>query len=120
MGTKSTTEADIDIGRRITVARKRARVSQTALGQALGVTFQQVQKYEKGQNRVTSGKLRTIAQALGCTMADLIGDEVEGRSMPQLSLAAIELAQAFDRIPQGDLKAALRAAVLAAAVEEAA
>ena len=40
-------------------------MSQTALGEALGVTFQQIQKYEKGTNRIGSGKLVRLAAALG-------------------------------------------------------
>jgi transcriptional regulator with XRE-family HTH domain len=44
-------------------------VSQQKLAEALGVTFQQVQKYEKGTNRVTVGKLHAIAKALGVPMS---------------------------------------------------
>ena len=49
----------------IRTLRKQAGMSQQALGQALGVTFQQVQKYENGTNRVTAGRLVLIAEALG-------------------------------------------------------
>lgn len=55
---------DVQIGRRVTLRRRQLKLSQTALGQALGVSFQQVQKYEKGSNRVPSGRLVQIAQAL--------------------------------------------------------
>ncbi|MFE1599998.1 helix-turn-helix domain-containing protein [Methylobacterium sp. ID0610] len=61
---KQTTEVDRLVGIRITALRKAKGLSQTALGNAVGVTFQQVQKYEKGQNRVGAGRLREIARLL--------------------------------------------------------
>ncbi len=56
---------DIEVGRRIRTQRLASRISQTALGQKVGVTFQQVQKYEKGVNRVGAGRLQQIADVLG-------------------------------------------------------
>ena len=61
---KQTTDVDRLVGLRITALRKARGLSQTALGTAVGVTFQQVQKYEKGQNRVGAGRLREIARLL--------------------------------------------------------
>lgn len=61
---KQTTDVDRLVGIRITALRKARGMSQTALGSAVGVTFQQVQKYEKGQNRVGAGRLREIARLL--------------------------------------------------------
>jgi len=58
------TEVDAHVGQRIRQRRTQLGLSQTALGQALGVTFQQVQKYEKGVNRVGSSRLAQIAEVL--------------------------------------------------------
>ena len=58
------TEVDAHVGQRIRQRRTQLGVSQTKLGQALGVTFQQVQKYEKGVNRVGSSRLAQIAEVL--------------------------------------------------------
>ncbi|MEO1039773.1 MAG: helix-turn-helix transcriptional regulator [Pseudomonadota bacterium] len=57
---------DVDrlIGERVRIARKMRDVSQERLGKALGVTFQQVQKYEKGRNRVAASRLIEIAAFL--------------------------------------------------------
>ena len=55
---------DVHIGRRIAQRRVELGLSQGDLGGALGVTFQQVQKYEKGANRVSGGRLLRIARAL--------------------------------------------------------
>ena len=61
---KSTTDVDCTVGLRIATLRKAKGLSQTELGQHVGVTFQQIQKYEKGANRVSSGRLQQIAQFL--------------------------------------------------------
>lgn len=55
---------DIYVGRRIRQRRRWQNMSQAALGEAIGVTFQQVQKYEKGSNRVGAGRLQQISDAL--------------------------------------------------------
>ncbi|WP_421983407.1 helix-turn-helix domain-containing protein [Roseibium sp.] len=56
---------DQHIGNKIRQARGVAKISQTALANALGITFQQVQKYEKGTNRVASSTLLRICEATG-------------------------------------------------------
>jgi transcriptional regulator with XRE-family HTH domain len=56
---------DINVGRRIRERRRILHLSQSSLGQAVDVSFQQIQKYEKGTNRVAASKLAQIAAALG-------------------------------------------------------
>ena len=58
-------EIEAAIGARIRAARVAAKMSQGALGAAVGVTFQQCQKYERGQDRVSASTLQGIAAALG-------------------------------------------------------
>ncbi|AFL55070.1 MULTISPECIES: helix-turn-helix domain-containing protein [Sinorhizobium] len=55
---------DAHVGQRIRQRREWQNMSQTTLGEAIGVTFQQVQKYEKGVNRVGAGRLQQISKAL--------------------------------------------------------
>ena len=55
---------DRHVGLRIRIRRKEVGVSQERLAEALGITFQQVQKYERGANRVSASKLWEIARAL--------------------------------------------------------
>lgn len=64
INTVKTATADAQIGRQVRLARIEAGWSQQKLGDALGITFQQVQKYELGRNRVSSGKLQVIAKVL--------------------------------------------------------
>jgi transcriptional regulator with XRE-family HTH domain len=61
---KSSTPIDKHVGARVRMRRMMMKMSQTSLGDALGVTFQQVQKYEKGTNRIGAGRLQQIAGLL--------------------------------------------------------
>ena len=60
---------DLHVGRRIRLRRKVLGVSQERLAENLGLTFQQVQKYERGTNRVSASKLYQIARSLETTVA---------------------------------------------------
>lgn len=65
---------DMALGLHIRERRKSLGISQAALAEALGITFQQIQKYERGFNRVSFSRLVMIAQALDCRIADLVSD----------------------------------------------
>lgn len=60
-------ESDIAVGERIRARRNQLEMSQEDLGKALGVSFQQIQKYERGANRISSGRLIQIVNA--CSVA---------------------------------------------------
>lgn len=62
---KSAGPVDKYVGSRVRMRRILIGMSQERLGEALGLTFQQVQKYEKGTNRIGASRLQQIAQALG-------------------------------------------------------
>lgn len=70
---KGMSNDDVKIGHRIKARRQVVGLSQSALGKAMGVTFQQVQKYEKGTNRVSAGNLIKIARALNTDPHALLG-----------------------------------------------
>src|SRR5271155_107052 len=71
---QSPNRLDVALGLRIRQRRKALGVSQTALADAIGLTFQQIQKYERGFNRVSFSRLVDISHALDCRVVDLIGD----------------------------------------------
>lgn len=77
MGVKSPDKVDEEVGQRIRVLRNAKGLSQTKLAQGLGVTFQQVQKYEKGVNRVGAGRLTKIAHVLNIPVMNLLGLDEE-------------------------------------------
>jgi transcriptional regulator with XRE-family HTH domain len=64
MSTKSPNPIDKHVGARVRMRRLMCDLSQTDLGDALGITFQQVQKYEKGTNRIGASRLQHIAHIL--------------------------------------------------------
>ncbi len=63
-------------GARLRAARIAARMSQTKLGNALGVSFQQVQKYENGKDRVAASTLQSFATALGVHPGSFFDDDM--------------------------------------------
>ena len=76
--TKSPNPIDRHVGSRVRMRRMLIGMSQEKLGDALGITFQQVQKYEKGTNRISASRLQHIARILGVT----IGFFYEGAPQP--------------------------------------
>lgn len=68
-GKKGPNPVDVHVGRRIRIRRVLSGLSQTALADRLGLTFQQLQKYESGANRVSASRLWQIAQILDVPIA---------------------------------------------------
>ncbi len=73
---KHNPEMEIALGSRTRVARVASRMSQTALGEALGISFQQVQKYELGKDRVAVSTLQGIAAALSVPPGTFFDDDI--------------------------------------------
>jgi transcriptional regulator with XRE-family HTH domain len=65
---KNANPVDIQVGSRVRLRRMLIGMSQERLGELLGLTFQQVQKYEKGMNRIGAGRLFDIARILGVSI----------------------------------------------------
>lgn len=83
---------DIALGARIRIRRKSLGLSQDDLAVKVGLTFQQIQKYERGANRVSFSRLVEIARTLKCRVQDLIGDlDVEGEVSDQVAAEAVQL-----------------------------
>jgi DNA-binding XRE family transcriptional regulator len=108
---------DAEVGRRVRTQRLSKGLSQTALGHMIGVTFQQVQKYENGINRIGAGRLSRIAEVLGVPVSYFFPDETEGRlqalkagdsPFDLLSTSgAIQLVRAYARIERGNVRSTL-------------
>jgi transcriptional regulator with XRE-family HTH domain len=73
---------DIHVGKLIRATRRRSAISQVALADAIGLTFQQIQKYELGHNRVSASKLFGIAQAIGVPVATFFADLEDPQASP--------------------------------------
>ena len=63
---------DVRVGLRIRQLRRERRMSQAALGEHLGITFQQIQKYERGTNRISASMIYRTAKAFGVQPGDIL------------------------------------------------
>lgn len=128
---------DVHVGKRIRVRRTILGLSQTALGEQMGITFQQIQKYERGTNRVSSSRLFDLTRILGVTLAyffDEIGDDVakqspgalQGRAPKAVDLEqdpaakreTLELVRAYYRIPDQGVRQKLTNMIRAIAASQ--
>ena len=94
---------DVHVGRQLAIYRRVAGMSQEALGDAIGVTFQQVQKYEKGSNRVGASRLFLIGKALDVPIsvffAGLNAEDEGAHSVPDATARdGLDLLAAFRTI----------------------
>jgi len=118
---------DCHVGRRIRTRRRELGLSQERLAEAIGLTFQQVQKYERGANRVSASKLWEIAQALktsvsyfyeglegGAVLLSQMADPLQDFLM---SSEGLELAESFTRIRAAPVRRSVLQLVRALAAE---
>ena len=115
---RSPNPVDLHVGARIRMRRKVLGVSQEKLADELGLTFQQVQKYERGANRVSASKLYEIARALSAPvsyffegLSQTTGEATLGGGRAEASMhdflmtpEGLELAAAFPRIKRGRIR----------------
>jgi transcriptional regulator with XRE-family HTH domain len=112
MDDKGPHPVDLHVGGRVRMRRKFLGMSQEGLADAIKLTFQQVQKYERGSNRISASKLHEISKVLKAPIGYFFegigeGEQVEGFSESQseqfvhgflMTTEGIELAEAFPRI----------------------
>jgi len=116
---KTPLPTDIYVGSRIHLQRTALQMSQTALGKRLGITFQQIQKYENGKNRVSPSRLHQISQVFQVPISFFFPDgglmepvpkSMEGSDELSLFLQTVEgleLNRAFLRISDPKVKRAV-------------
>jgi transcriptional regulator with XRE-family HTH domain len=113
---RSPNPIDIHVGLQVRLRRKALKISQEKLADALGLTFQQVQKYERGANRISASKLYEIARALRVSIAwffeglsdpaaEPVGGVEEVETTPfarsfLMSQEGVDLANLFPRLSQ--------------------
>lgn len=115
MGTRWRDPRDAEIAKRLRALRLQRGLSQSALGKVLGVTFQQIQKYERGTNRVTAGRLCRIADVFDVPVAFFFADLDGRRGEPGVDSVPVEfdllqtrgamrLALAYSRIADSGIR----------------
>ena len=101
---KSPTDIDREVGKRLRALREEAGISQTALGEGSGITFQQVQKYENGVNRVSVSRLMQFCDVLGVPVSQVLDGIATARQPKADPLHAlrsgygVRLAKAWERL----------------------
>ncbi len=83
---------DVHVGGRVRSRRKLAGISQGNLGKQLGLTFQQIQKYEKGSNRISASRLFQIAQILDVPVQFFFDDMSKVKKPPAGRFAEVDTA----------------------------
>jgi transcriptional regulator with XRE-family HTH domain len=102
---------DVAVGNRVRDLRTRAGLSQTDLGQKLGVSFQQVQKYEKGVNRMGASRLIQICEALQVSITDVFDGITSVSDAQARTLAdpeAMRIARDIQRIENESMRTAIK------------
>jgi transcriptional regulator with XRE-family HTH domain len=102
---------DIHVGRRVRMLRTLKGMSQERLGRSLGVSFQQLQKYESGANRMSASMLYRASQALETPISAFFEglDEVQSESEPMLlDRFSLEMARDLEQIEDEGMRDALR------------
>ena len=101
---------DIHVGRRVRERRRALGVTQEKLGEALQLTFQQVQKYERGANRISASKLYEVAQVLRVPVAWFFdGGDAEATAAPRsadprANREARDLVDAYKKLPSAKMR----------------
>ena len=98
---------DVHVGKQLRLRRTALGMTQAALGEALGVTFQQVQKYERGVNRMGAGRLYDAATVLGAPVACFY--PAEGAAIEaDASRENLEAMKLYERVGGADVRRRLR------------
>ena len=99
---------DVLVGARIRLLRKRRKMSQSQLSDKIGVTFQQVQKYENGKNRVGASRLQMISTALDVPVGQFFSDVPKSvKNSNAFDPQALRFAEAFIKIADKDLRSSM-------------
>ncbi len=96
---------DVQVGKRLRDVRIMRGLTQTQLGEKLGISFQQVQKYEKGTNRIGSSRLWDMCNILDVPVSFYFeGLSEKSTEDEKISRRALQLAKELDRIEDDDVK----------------
>lgn len=115
MTKKGPTPIDVLVGQNIRICRLQRNLTQTELGERIGVSFQQVQKYENGANRVGASRLTLVANALQVSLTSLF-DGTMSEPKPRLDPSprallakpySLRLLQGFDKMGSNAARSAL-------------
>ena len=114
-GPRSTGSLDAHFGEKLRARRLMMvpKISQEDLGAALGITFQQIQKYEKAKNAVAPGRLRQMCEVLRVAPAEMFGGQpnVDGDPIPEMSRWSYRTLIALNKIKSESVKRSIGALI---------
>jgi transcriptional regulator with XRE-family HTH domain len=113
LGRSSPLRNDEIVARNLRHFRIARGLSQTALGDAIGLTFQQIQKYEKGKNAVAPGRLRQLCEVLGVAPAEMFGKqpEIDGEPIPEMTRWSYRTLIALNKIKNDRMRRSIGALI---------
>lgn len=103
---------DRELGFRLKALRQKSGVSQKQLGELLGISFQQVQKYESGANRMPPERIEACAKLFNVPVSYFFGSQVEAKDKVVLDRKVINIALAISAIPSEEVQRKLYHMVL--------
>ncbi len=109
---------DVLVGRRVRERRTLEGMSQTAVAEKLGLTFQQLQKYERGSNRISASRLYELAQLFDVPVSYFYEGMEQGKGAPDVTLTkreTLELVKAYYSISDPAVRGCIRRLAQAAA-----
>lgn len=106
---------DLHVGNRLRLRRTLLGLSQEILGEAVGITFQQLQKYERGMNRISASRLFNLSQVLGVSVSYFFEELPATEAATRVAQGAedgdtmakretLELVRAYYRVPEGTVR----------------
>jgi transcriptional regulator with XRE-family HTH domain len=110
MSVKTPVPQDQAVGRRIRIRRLQLGLSQQALGDALGISYQQVQKYEQGVSRIGAGRLQKIGEILHVPVSFFFDEQIGGSEDADAVFTLLDapyslrLIQAFAKMPDRSIQ----------------
>ncbi len=108
MTKKSPHPVDVYVGRRLRLRRTLLGLSQTAVAKQLGLSFQQLQKYENGTNRIGAGRLHDLAEILKVPVSFFYDGVADSRPpAPEVGGRALEAAWRLERIADSEKRRAI-------------
>jgi transcriptional regulator with XRE-family HTH domain len=95
---------DLSVGKRIREIRSQCGISQERLGEELGVSFQQIQKYERGLNRISAGKLCAVAKFCNMPISAFFDEDIKDMIPTEKQRQCMALARAASGLKKGQLR----------------
>ena len=104
---------DVIVARNMRRFRIARGLSQTELGNAVGVTFQQIQKYEKAKNAIAPGRLRQMCKILGVAPAEMFGEQpqIDSEPIPAMTQWSYRTLIALNKIKSESMRRSIGALI---------